>query len=90
MLVLSRRRDESIMIGDDVEITIVDVRGDVVKLGVRAPRAVAVHRKEIYETIQRENVAAAQASQKDFTKALQSLRKGAPKTEQSKPSDDPK
>ncbi len=79
MLVLSRRRDESIMIGDDVEITIVDVRGDVVKLGVRAPRAVAVHRKEIYEAIQRENVAASQASEIDLTKALQVLRKGVPK-----------
>ena len=54
MLVLSRQRDESIMIGDDVEITIVDVRGDKVRLGINAPRRIAVHRKEIYEAIQRE------------------------------------
>jgi len=54
MLVLSRQRDESIMIGDDVEITIVDVRGDKVRLGINAPRSIAVHRKEIYEAIQRE------------------------------------
>ena len=54
MLVLSRQKDESIMIGDDIEITIVDVRGDKVRLGISAPRKVSVHRKEIYEAIQRE------------------------------------
>ena len=60
MLVLSRRRDESIMIGDDVEITIVDIRGDAVRIGITAPRSIPVYRKEIYEAIQRENIAAAQ------------------------------
>ncbi len=54
MLVLSRQRDESIMIGDDVKITIVDVRGDKVRLGITAPREIPVHRMEIYEAIQRE------------------------------------
>ncbi|HML75101.1 MAG TPA: carbon storage regulator CsrA [Anaerohalosphaeraceae bacterium] len=54
MLVLSRQKDESIMIGDEVEITIVDVRGDKVRLGISAPRSVAVHRKEIYLAIQKE------------------------------------
>lgn len=54
MLVLSRQKDESIMIGDDVEITIVDVRGDKVRLGINAPRNIAVHRKEIYLAIQKE------------------------------------
>jgi len=54
MLVLSRQRDESIMIGDDVEITIVDVRGDKVRLGITAPTEIPVHRKEVYETIKRE------------------------------------
>ena len=55
MLVLSRQKDESIMIGDNVEITIVDVRGDKVRLGIIAPREVPVHRREVYEAIQREN-----------------------------------
>ena len=55
MLVLSRQKDESIMIGDNVEITIVDVRGDKVRLGIVAPREVPVHRREVYEAIQREN-----------------------------------
>ena len=54
MLVLSRQKDESIMIGDDVEITIVDVRGDKVRLGIAAPKDKPVHRKEVYEAIQRE------------------------------------
>jgi carbon storage regulator len=54
MLVLSRQKDESIMIGDEVEITIVDVRGDKVRLGITAPKSIAVHRKEVYEAIQRE------------------------------------
>ena len=54
MLVLSRQKDESIMIGDDVEITIVDVRGDKVRLGINAPRNLPVHRKEIYLAIQKE------------------------------------
>ena len=54
MLVLSRQKDESIMIGDDVEITIVDVRGDKVRLGVTAPKSIPVHRLEVYNAIQRE------------------------------------
>ncbi len=53
MLVLSRQRDELIMIGDDVEITIVDVRGDTVRLGITAPKCIPVHRREIYDAIQR-------------------------------------
>ncbi|KPK81175.1 MAG: carbon storage regulator [Phycisphaerae bacterium SM23_33] len=57
MLVLSRQRDESIMIGDDVEITIVDIRGDKVRLGISAPPHIAVHRKEVYEAIRREKEA---------------------------------
>lgn len=59
MLVLSRQRDESIIIGDNVVVTIVDVRGDKVKLGIEAPREVSVHRQEVYEAIQRENQQAA-------------------------------
>ena len=61
MLVLSRQRDESIMIGDDVEITIVDVRGDKVRLGIAAPKKIPVHRREIYDAIQREKAQKAEA-----------------------------
>ncbi len=62
MLVLSRHRDESIMIGDDVVITIVDIRGDKVRLGIDAPTDIPVHRREVYDAIQRENRKAAQIS----------------------------
>jgi carbon storage regulator len=60
MLVLSRQRDESIIIGDNIVVTIVDVRGDKVRLGIEAPREVSVHRREVYEAIQRENQQASQ------------------------------
>ena len=59
MLVLSRHRDESIMIGDDVVVTIVDIRGDKVRLGIDAPKSIPVHRQEVYEAIQKENEKAA-------------------------------
>ena len=60
MLVLSRHRDESIVIGDDIVITVVDIRGDKVRLGINAPVQIPVHRQEVYEAIQRENRQAAQ------------------------------
>lgn len=61
MLVLTRRLNQSIKIGDDIEITVVEVRGDQVRLGVNAPRDVSVHRKEVYLQIQQENRAASAA-----------------------------
>jgi carbon storage regulator len=66
MLVLSRQRDETIMIGDDIEITIVDIRGDKVRLGITAPATIPVHRKEVYEAIQRENREAARVKMEDL------------------------
>lgn len=66
MLVLSRQRDETIMIGDEVEITIVDIRGDKVRLGISAPARIAVHRKEVYEAIRVENEQAARTAGKEF------------------------
>lgn len=56
MLVLSRCRDESIMIGADIEVMIIDIHGDKVRLGITAPKSVPVHRREIYEAIQRGKV----------------------------------
>jgi carbon storage regulator len=53
MLVLSRLKDEVIVIGNDIRITIVEVRGDKVRLGISAPREIPVHRQEVYEAIQR-------------------------------------
>lgn len=54
MLVLSRRRDESIMIGKDITVTIVDVRGDKVRVGIDAPQSISVHREEVFHAIQNE------------------------------------
>lgn len=65
MLVLSRHRDEEIIIGDDIIITVVEVRGDKVRLGITAPNNVPVHRREVYEAIkagQTRPVAVAEAS----------------------------
>ena len=59
MLVLTRQLDESIMIGDDVVVTIVDIHGDKVRVGIAAPSEIPVHRQELYESIQRENMEAA-------------------------------
>lgn len=59
MLILSRKLNESINIGDQIEISVIDIKGDQVKLGIKAPREVKVYRREVYEAIQRENKAAA-------------------------------
>ena len=71
MLVLSRQRDETIMIGDDVEITVVDIRGDKVRLGINAPRHIQVHRKEVYDAIKRENQQAAKLSPRDVSEVVE-------------------
>ena len=78
MLVLSRQRDESIMIGDDVEIIIVDVRGDKVRLGITAPKCIPVHRREIYDAIQREK-----ADKQEPEKQAESEQKEESKTQPS-------
>jgi len=54
MLVLSRKKDEKIVIGDNITIMVIEIRGDKVRLGIEAPREVTVHRQEVYEAIQRE------------------------------------
>ena len=59
MLALSRRIGESIMIGNDIEITIIEIKGEQVRLGINAPKSVPIHRKEIYLQIKEENVEAA-------------------------------
>jgi carbon storage regulator len=71
MLVLSRQRDETIMIGDDVEITVVDIRGDKVRLGINAPRQIQVHRKEVWEAIKRENEQAAKLKPHDVSDVIE-------------------
>ena len=70
MLVLTRQRDQSVVIGDDIVVTIVDIRGDKVRLGITAPRDVTVHRKEIWDQIKTENESAGQLQPKDVPSGL--------------------
>lgn len=76
MLVLSRQRDETIMIGDDIEITVVDIRGDKVRLGICAPTRIAVHRKEVYDAIRCENERAARVDSAELDSLAQTIRPG--------------
>lgn len=75
MLVLTRRPGESIMIGDDIVITVLDVRGEVVRVGIKAPRTVQVHREEVYLELQKANQEAASPSE-SAVEALGELLKG--------------
>lgn len=81
MLVLSRQRDESIMIGDDVEITVVDIRGDKVRLGINAPPHIPVHRREIYDAMKQHHDGEAEGKVESLAK-----RKNRPHTD-GKPDD---
>lgn len=81
MLVLSRQRDETIMIGDEIEISVVDIRGDKVRLGITAPTRIAVHRKEVYEAIRRENAQAARLGAQDLGSLAQTVRPGPARRE---------
>ncbi|SFA44374.1 carbon storage regulator, CsrA [Parageobacillus thermantarcticus] len=74
MLVLTRKRDEAIQIGDDIEITILAIQGDQVKLGINAPKHVEIHRKEIYLAIQAENSAASLASKTSLEELNEQLK----------------
>ena len=83
MLVLTRAINEAIMIGENIEITIVDVKGDKVRIGIRAPRQTPVHRKEVYLSIKQANIEAAQATPESL-EGLKGLmdRKGPGKKDQ--------
>ena len=71
MLALSRKKDEAIVINNDIEVTIIEVKGDQVKLGITAPKSVPVYRKEVYLQIQEENRAAAN----ETAQAMEALKK---------------
>ncbi|KAB7706557.1 carbon storage regulator CsrA [Bacillus aerolatus] len=74
MLVLTRKTGEAIQIGDDIEITVVSVKGDQIKLGINAPKHVDIHRKEVYLAIQEENESAL-AEVKDIFSLLEKANK---------------
>ena len=81
MLVLSRYRDESIYIGDDVVITVVDIRGDRVRIGVQAPPDVAVHRQEVYEAIKNNDQGLSSSAKPNSAPLSQELNKRKAKIE---------
>ena len=74
MLVLTRKSDESIKLGDDITITIVEVKGNSVRLGIEAPAGLRIYRKEIYDKIKEENVMASNLFMNEFTKINKALR----------------
>lgn len=71
MLVLSRKKNEKIVIGDDVIVTVLEIRGDQIQLGISAPREVSIHRMEVYESIKRITEEAARSA----TDSIEELRK---------------
>jgi len=75
MLVLSRKPNESIIIGDNIEVKIVEVRGEQVKLGITAPRDIPVHRKEVYESIHKQNLNAVQKKHTNLEKLSNMFKK---------------
>ena len=74
MLVLSRQRDETIMIGDNIEMTVVDIKADKVRIGIKAPSSVPVHRKEVYDAIRRENENSAHLGRSDVPSLARDVR----------------
>ena len=75
MLVLTRKKGQSLMIGNEIEISIVDIQGDQVRIGINAPKTVSIHRKEVFEEIQQENRQASTVnlSQEELKKAVETL-----------------
>jgi len=81
MLVLTRKVNQSIMIGDQIKVVVVDVRGDQVKLGIEAPKTISVHREEIYSEIQEENKRAALSKNIDLQRLDELVKPVKPQSE---------
>ena len=72
MLVLSRKKDQAIMLGDNIEITIIEIQGDQVRIGINAPKNVSIYRKELFIEIQEENMKAASSEMVKFDSIFKS------------------
>jgi carbon storage regulator len=73
VLILTRKINQSIMIGDQIEIVVVEVRGDQVKLGIKAPKNISVHRSEVYKEIQEQNKKASKTLKLESIKQIENL-----------------
>ena len=73
MLVLTRKRNESIVIGDDIELTVLSVAGEKVRMGIQAPRDIPVFRKEVYLEIQQQRLEAGSSAREEVEEALKRL-----------------
>lgn len=74
MLVLTRKSDESIKLGDDITITVVEIKGNSVRLGIKAPASLRIYRKELYDKIKQENLQSSNLFMDEFTKINKMLR----------------
>ena len=75
MLILTRKLGEKITIGDEITITLIEIKGSQVKLGIEAPRSVSIHRQEIYEKIRKENLGSSEVLTSDLSRAASLLHK---------------
>ena len=73
MLILTRKLGERIAIGDDITITLLEIKGGQVKIGIEAPQSISIHRQEIYERIRKENLRSAEVSTSDLSQATSFL-----------------
>ncbi len=78
MLIITRKAGERITIGDDVVVTIIEVKGSLVKVGIEAPKSVSVHRQEIYDKIKEQNIKALEIDESDLAKAVSILNRNKP------------
>ncbi len=78
MLILTRRVGENVIVGDDIVISIIEVRGDAVRVGIQAPKSLSVHREEVWLELRRENAQAAASSDAAIDATLEGLRTDAP------------
>jgi carbon storage regulator len=74
MLVISRKKNESIIINDDITVVVVEIRGDKVRLGVEAPKEIPMHKNEVYDAIRRQSNATADAHQESIRRQIEELR----------------